>query len=155
MFKIGVVSDTHNFLDPRVHQLFTGVEHILHAGDIGSRKIILELETIAPVTCVAGNTDDAVFNYPATERVRLAEKQFLLRHIVIPRDLSPQLQSFLARERPDVVVFGHTHQPFSSEINGILFFNPGYAGKQRFSLQRSVAILELKDNEIRSTFLKL
>src|SRR6476646_5351594 len=126
MFKIGVISDTHNFLDPQVYKLFAGAEHILHAGDIGLPRILLDLETIAPVTSVMGNTDDPVLNYPATEVVTLANRKFLIHHIVNPRNPSDELQSRIARERPDVVVFGHTHKPFSVSINGTLFFNPGY-----------------------------
>ncbi|HAV64105.1 MAG TPA: YfcE family phosphodiesterase, partial [Verrucomicrobiales bacterium] len=55
--RIGVISDTHGYLDPKIPALFQGVEHILHAGDIGYASIILELEQIAPVTAVLGNTD--------------------------------------------------------------------------------------------------
>ena len=54
--RIGVISDTHNYLDPKVHKLFEGVEHILHAGDIGLPSILLELQEIAPVTAVSGRS---------------------------------------------------------------------------------------------------
>ncbi|HVV72662.1 MAG TPA: metallophosphoesterase family protein, partial [Verrucomicrobiae bacterium] len=67
--RIGVISDTHNYLDPRVAEIFRGVEHILHGGDIGLPSILLELERIAPVTAVQGNTDEAAFHYPLTELV--------------------------------------------------------------------------------------
>ena len=80
--RIGVLSDTHNYLDPRVPRLLAGVDHILHGGDIGLPAILLELEQIAPVTVVAGNTDDAGFYYPQTELVALAGRKFLLQHIV-------------------------------------------------------------------------
>jgi hypothetical protein len=70
--KIGVISDTHNFFDPRISRLFAGVEHILHAGDIGLPRIILDLEQIAPVTAVSGNTDDPGLHYRPTECVELA-----------------------------------------------------------------------------------
>ena len=125
MLKLGVISDTHNFLDSKIHQLFVGVDHILHAGDIGLPRIILELETIAPVTSVSGNTDDPGFNYTETEVVTFGPRKFLLHHIVNPRNLGQQVQSRIVREQPDVVIFGHTHQPFSATINEVLFFNPG------------------------------
>ena len=70
--KIGVISDTHNFLDPVVPKLFAGVDHILHGGDIGLPKLLLDLEQIAPVTAVAGNTDDSAFRYPLTEVIELS-----------------------------------------------------------------------------------
>ena len=147
--KIGVISDTHNFLDPRIASLFEGVSHILHAGDIGLPRIILDLEEIAPVTAVAGNTDDAAFNYPETSIVELAGLKFLIHHIVDPHNLSAVVRRRIQRERPDVVVFGHTHKPFSERLDGTLYFNPGYAGKTRFGMERSVALLHCEPGDLR------
>ena len=155
MFQIGVISDTHNYLDPRIPQLFAGVNHILHGGDIGLPAILLELEQIAPVTAVAGNTDDAGFHYTQTAVVEFAGRKFLMQHIVNPHALTDPLKARIARERPGVVVFGHTHKPFSEVIAGTRFFNPGYAGKSRFGLERSVAILHCGENGIRAEYLPL
>jgi hypothetical protein len=155
MFQVGVISDTHNYLDPLIPHLFAGVDHILHGGDIGMPAIILALEQIAPVTAVAGNTDDPGFHYPQTDRVELAGRKFLVHHIVNPQSLTDPVRTRIARERPDVVVFGHTHKPFSESIGGTRFFNPGYAGKSRFGLERSVAILHCGDKGIRTEYLKL
>lgn len=153
--KIAVLSDTHNYFDPKIPRLFAGVEHILHGGDIGLPRILLELEQIAPVTAISGNTDDAGLGYRQTEIVELAGRKFLLHHIVNPRGLSEPLQERLERERPQVVVFGHTHKPFCETIQGTLFFNPGYAGKSRFGLERTVAILQCDKRGIRHEFLAL
>ena len=155
MLKIGVISDTHGYFDPRVSQLFAGVDHILHAGDIGLPAIILALEQIAPVTAVAGNTDDPGFHYRLTEVVELASRKFLVQHIVNPHSLADPIKARIAHERPDVVVFGHTHKPFSDTIGGTRFFNPGYAGKPRFGLERSVAILRCGKKDIRMEYLPL
>ncbi len=146
--RIGVISDTHNFYDPAIPKLFAGVEHILHAGDIGLPRIILELEQIAPVTCVAGNTDEPGFHFKETEVVVLAGRTFVIHHIVNPHRLTDSLQARIERERPDAVVFGHTHKPFNEVIDGVLFFNPGYAGKSRFGLARSVGILQCDEHGI-------
>jgi putative phosphoesterase len=153
--KIAVLSDTHNYLDPRIPNLFAGVDHILHGGDIGRPAILMQLEQIAPVTAVGGNTDDPGFHYRQTEVVTLARHKFLLRHIVDPHGLGSSLRARLTRERPDVVVFGHTHKPFCEILDGMLYFNPGYAGKPRFLAQRSVALLHCDGNEIRPEYLKL
>ena len=153
--RIGVISDTHNYLDPRIPHLFAGVDLILHGGDIGMPAIILALEQIAPVTGVAGNTDDPGFQYPQTDVVELGGRRFLVQHIVNPHSLTDPIRTRIARERPDVVVFGHTHKPFSESIGGTRFFNPGYAGKSRFGLERSVAILHCGDHGIRAEYLKL
>ena len=153
--RIGVISDTHNFLDPKVAKLFAGVEHILHGGDIGMPWLILQLENIAPVTAVLGNTDDRRIHYRETELVDLANRKFLLHHIVNPGNLSDDLKGRIQRARPDVVIFGHTHKPFSETIGGRLFFNPGYAGQSRFGMSRSVAILHCDNGEIRPEYLAL
>jgi len=153
--KIGVISDTHNFLDPNIPRLFAGVDHILHGGDIGMPIILLELEQVAPVTAVSGNTDDPGHHYRASQAVELGGRKFIVQHIVNPHSPSDPIKALLARERPDVVVFGHTHKPFCEIIGGTLYFNPGYAGKSRFGLERSVAILHCAESGIRPEFLRL
>ena len=155
MLRIGVISDTHNFLDPKVFHLFAGVDHILHGGDIGLPCLILELEALAPVTAVLGNTDDPGLHFKQTEVVELATRKFLLHHIVNPHQIAEPIKRRIARERPSAVVFGHTHKPFCKTIGGTLFFNPGYAGKSRFGLERSVAILHCEGQHLRPQFLNL
>lgn len=153
--KIGVISDTHNYLDPKIPALFAGVEHIFHAGDIGQPWVLQELEQIAPVTAVSGNTDDPGFHFKLIQMVELAGRRFLVRHIVQPNARLDQIHDLVAQECPDVVLFGHTHKPFRRKIGDTLFFNPGYAGQARFGLERSIAILHCDQSEIRSEYLRL
>lgn len=152
--KVGVISDTHGFLDPRVEKFFDGVDHVLHAGDVGYASIIVELGIIAPVTAVLGNCDGDI-GCRLTERVEVGRIKFLLHHIVNPRALIAPLAEKIAAEKPQVVVFGHTHKKFCETLGGILFFNPGYAGKPKFGAERSVAILHLDGGKIRPEFLAL
>jgi uncharacterized protein len=152
--KVGVISDTHGFLDPKIKKIFTGVGHILHAGDIGDAFIAFELEQIAPVTVVVGNTDSGL-SFKETEVVELAARKFLVHHIVNPHAPADKLKSRITRERPDAVVFGHTHKAFCETLDGILFFNPGYAGKPKFGAERSAAILHCDEKEIRHEFIPL
>jgi uncharacterized protein len=152
--NIGILSDTHNFLDPRIADLFAGVEHILHAGDVGNLPILSELEAIAPVTAVYGNTDVGL-PLKETEVIELAGRKFLVHHIVNPLALTDRLKDRIVRERPDVVAFGHTHRTFCETIGGVLYFNPGSAGKPRFGLGRTVALLRCDESEIRPEFLPL
>lgn len=152
--KIGVISDTHNYFDPRIPELFAGVDHILHAGDIGLPWIILELEHIAPVTAVLGNNDEGL-SFRETEVVKLAHRKFLVHHIVDPHRPSETLGRALARECPDVVVFGHSHKPFNAVIGGALYFNPGYAGKPRFGEPRSLAVLHCGHGSVRAEYFDL
>lgn len=153
--KIGVVSDTHDFFDPQLARLLAGVDHILHAGDIGRPRILHQLEELAPVTAVGGNTDDSHFRYPLTELAELAGRRFLVHHIVNPHAIDLSLERRIARDKPEVIVFGHTHKRWCQTHNGILFFNPGYAGKPRFGMERSVAILHASGDDLRPEFLPL
>jgi putative phosphoesterase len=127
----------------------------MHAGDVGLPKVLHQLEAIAPVTAVMGNTDDPAFGYPMTELLEMAGRRFLVHHIVNPHAPGDSLMQRIRSVRADVVVFGHTHKPFNQVIGGVRFFNPGYAGKQRFGLARSVAILHYEQNGLRAEFLSL
>lgn len=149
--KIGIISDTHNYLDPKVEKIFSGVEHILHAGDVGQPKIILELEQIAPVTAVLGNTDSDT-TLRQTEVVELAGRKFLIHHIVDPGSPSDIFQSRFDLVKPDVVVFGHTHRQFNQMVGKTLFLNPGPACKKRFNESRSVVLLHCDGKELRVEF---
>ncbi len=153
--KIGVISDTHNYLDPKIPELLAGVGHILHAGDIGLPWILQELEQIAPVAAVSGNTDDPALRYAPVKSVDIAGRKFFIQHIVRPHDLDEALQQRLARERPEVVVFGHTHQRCCESLNGVLYFNPGYAGQPKPGADRSVAILHCAGQGIRAEYFDL
>jgi putative phosphoesterase len=148
---IGLISDTHDFLDPRVPSIFKGVEHILHGGDIGRTSIIMALERIAPVTAVLGNTDSGI-DVRETEVVELAGRKFLLHHIVDVRDPGESIQRRIEKEAPDVVIFGHTHKPHDETIGATRYVNPGYAGKPRFNLPRSVALLHCGPDGVRVEF---
>lgn len=152
--KLGLISDTHGFLDPRLPKIFRDVDHILHAGDIGPDHLIAQLEATAPVTAVLGN-NDASSCYPLTQTFVAGELRFLVHHIVAPRALTDELRTRIARERPDVVVFGHSHKQFCERVDGMLFVNPGYAGKPKFGAERSVALLECNGKEMQFSFVRL
>ncbi len=152
--KIGVLSDTHGYFDPRLPALFAGVDHILHAGDIGRYDIITELEQIAPVTAVLGNNDYEL-TLRETEIVTLGSRKFLLHHIVDPAHPALGFRDLLAREIPAVVVFGHTHKTFENTFGPTLFLNPGYAGRTRFNQPRNVARLTLTPARLELQFLAL
>lgn len=152
--KLGLISDTHGFLDPRLMRIFHGVEHILHAGDIGPDYLIAQLESVAPVTAVLGN-NDASPCFPLTKTVGIGELKFLVHHIVSPHALTDELRTRIARERPDAVVFGHSHKQFCERIDGVLFINPGYAGKPKFGAERSVALLEADGKDMQVKFITL
>ena len=145
--RIGLISDTHGRLRNEVFDRLAGVEHILHAGDIGPPDLIVELETIAPVTAVFGNTD----GFGVRDRVpRVAELELAGRRVVVLHGDqlgSPTPEALrLAHPEADVIVFGHTHRPLIDESEGVLVVNPGSAGAARFGIAPSVAILTLGES---------
>ncbi len=142
--RIGLISDTHGRLRNEVFTLFEGVDRILHAGDIGPLGILTDLEAIAPVTAVWGNTD----RFDVRERVReVAQLELDGREVVVIHGHqlgSPRPGSLrAAHPEADVIVYGHTHRPLVDDGEGVLVVNPGSAGAARFGIPPSVAVLHL------------
>ncbi len=139
---LGLISDTHGKFDDQIPDLFRDVEQILHAGDICGHDIIAKLEQIAPVTAVLGNNDYDP-QYRDLEIVEFAGVKILINHIV-PFD-NPHAPIFdnIARARPDIVLYGHTHKPADETIDGVRYLNPGYTGPARFNMRRTLATLDL------------
>lgn len=137
--KVGVISDTHGLLRPEAVEALKGVEHILHAGDVGDIAILDALRTMAPVTAIRGNIDThgACAELPATDFIELAGKVFYLVHSVHDLDINPVAAGV------SVVVSGHSHRPLIEERNGILYLNPGSAGPRRFDLPVTVALADV------------
>ncbi len=144
--RIGLISDTHGQLRPAVFDRFQDVDHILHAGDIGTPDILVELEVLAPVTAVWGNTDGFAVRarVPETAEVVLAGRRIVVVHGHQFGSPTPaELRA--AHPNADVVVYGHTHRPLLDRNGSPLVVNPGAAGPARFNLRPSVAILTLSD----------
>ena len=137
-FRIGIISDTHGLLRPEAERGLTGVNHIIHAGDIGRPEIVDALRRIAPVTAIRGNVDSGewALQYPDTKLLRLAEKSIYVLH-----DLKT-LQTGLGAGI-DVIVSGHSHVPNIDTVGGVLYLNAGSAGPRRFKLPITLATLEV------------
>ena len=136
---IGVISDTHGLLRPEAVAALAGVDHILHAGDIGNPAILATLRTIAPVTAICGNIDlfgDCAF-LPETEAIELADHLFYLIHSVHDLDINPEAAGIA------MVISGHSHQPRIETRNGVIYLNPGSAGPRRFKLPVTLALVEV------------
>jgi putative phosphoesterase len=143
VYRVGVISDTHGKLDPRVAAAFVGVERILHAGDIGRREVLWELQLIAPVAAVMGNVDERDMlgeELPGIARLEIGGVCVTLVH--------ERSDAAVAGNPCDVVVFGHSHMPLVQQTDSILWVNPGSASQPRRSkIGRSVAILEIAEGE--------
>ena len=148
--QIGVIADTHGLFDSAILRHFKGVDHILHAGDIGDRSVIEQLEQIAPVTAVSGNVDDEQQSgFPSETMIELASRRIAIRHILYEGGkMTKEGRAFLERDHPDVCIFGHTHQPKAEWFGKTLLFNPGSAGPKRFTLPRGIGLLRLCDAEV-------
>src|SRR3954467_10095258 len=135
-FRIGIISDTHGLLRPEAERGLTGVDHIIHAGDIGRPEIVDALPRIAPVTAIRGNVDSGEWarEYPDTKLVRLAGKSIYVLH-----DLKTLKAD--AGVRVDVIISGHSHVPKIDTVDGVLYLNPGSAGRRRFKLPITLATL--------------
>jgi putative phosphoesterase len=154
MRRIGVIADTHGLVHPRLADVFAGVDHILHAGDIGGAHVLEALRAIAPVTAVLGNNDDA--SGEDIVRTKLGTLRVLLTHILPrPSRLGPAVAASLEAAKADVVIFGHSHLPHNERVDGVLYFNPASAGPRRFDLPKAVGMLEQVDGEWRATHVPL
>jgi putative phosphoesterase len=138
MYTIGIISDTHGLLRPEAEDRLAGVDHIIHAGDLGRPEIIESLRKIAPVTAIRGNVDDGEWSraYADTELARLGGKTIYVLH-----DLNTLSADALAGV--DVVISGHSHVPKIDMVDGVLYLNPGSAGPRRFKLPITLATLEV------------
>ena len=148
---IGVISDTHGLLRPEAIKALMGVDHILHAGDIGDSLILDKLRWIAPITAIRGNVDvsGVCRALQATEAVELHGRLFYLVHSVHDLDIDPVAAGVA------VVVSGHSHRAEIHELNGVLYLNPGSAGPRRFNLAVTLAKVSVAEDTIRARVVTL
>ena len=148
---IGVLSDTHGLLRPELLTALAGVDHILHAGDVGDPAILTALSRIAPVTAIRGNIDTHGPNslLPTTEAIELAGCLIYMLHSLDDLDLNPQAAGI------GVVLYGHSHQPSTELRNGVLYLNPGSAGPRRFNLPITYALLRVHNSQPQAEILHL
>ncbi len=135
IYHVGVISDTHGLIRPEALKALHGSDLILHAGDIGSPLVMRSLQCIAPVVAVRGNTDREQWMHclPATETREIEGFMFHILHDLSCFDLDPLVAGM------HVIISGHSHRPFISTNNGVLYLNPGSAGPRRFDLPITVA----------------
>jgi uncharacterized protein len=151
---VGLISDTHGLVRPDVHIALAGVELILHAGDVGGDDVLDELELIAPVHAVHGNTDP-----PGEARLTNAIEMTIgdVRvHVSHGHEVgSPTPAKLLARYDADVIVYGHTHKQLLTHADGRWVVNPGAAGPRRFDLMPSVARMTVRGRDVEIAIVSL
>ena len=136
---VGVISDTHGLLRPEALEALSGVDYLLHAGDIGDGGIVAALSGIAPLTSIRGNVDKGDWANALPEQVviDLAGHRILMLH-----DRKALHAADLA-SGVGIVVSGHSHRPSVQREGGVLYLNPGSAGPRRFGLPVALALLNL------------
>jgi putative phosphoesterase len=150
--KVGLISDTHGLLRPEALAALSGSDFIVHAGDIGDPQILAELAKLAPVTVVRGNVDTgawarslpetAVLEVDALTRVRVL-------HDIEELGVDPAAAGYRA------VISGHSHKPGAVWKDGVLYVNPGSAGRRRFSLPISLGRLLVRSGEVSAELIEL
>lgn len=154
MTVIGLISDTHNLLRSDIHTALAGVSRILHAGDVGDPEILLELNLIAPVTAVYGNTDDRLeLKLPGAIDIVIDGVRV---HVSHGHELGRPKPAQLAEAYDaHVIVYGHTHIQLIERIGAKLVINPGAAGARRFNLLPSVARLTIENGAASAELISL
>jgi putative phosphoesterase len=144
--RVGLISDTHGLLRPEAVKLLRGVDHIIHAGDIGSPEILVELKKLAPLTAVRGNNDTGRWARSVPVKATL-ELEGVTIHVV--HDIAD------LRAKARVVISGHSHKPVIRENDGVLYVNPGSAGPRRFTLPIALGELRISKGAVRARIKEL
>ena len=149
--RVGLISDTHGLLRPEALDFLRGSDHIIHAGDITGPEILPPLAAIAPLTVVRGNNDRGAWarEIPETAILRLGQVAIYGIHDLKELPLDP------AGAGMRVVVSGHSHKPLCSERGGVLYVNPGSAGRRRFTLPISVGELLVDGDRVTARLVTL
>lgn len=153
MKKIGLLSDTHSYLDERILHHLTGRDEIWHAGDFGTAAVAEELAEIAPLRGVYGNIDgqDVRRTQPLVQSFEVEDLRVLMTHIGgYPEHYSPAARPLLSQERPGLFISGHSHilKVMPDPKLGLLHLNPGAAGRHGFHKVRTLLLFEVLGGKI-------
>lgn len=151
--KIGLISDTHGYMDSSVFEHFNDVDEIWHAGDIGSHELADALEKFKPLKAVFGNIDDPAMQrrFPEDLWFNCGELSVLMTHIAgAPPNYNPRVRKLLKEKKPDVLVCGHSHilRVVRDPAFNIIYLNPGAAGNQGFHHMKTLLRFSVQGKEL-------
>ncbi|SDT03187.1 hypothetical protein SAMN05216421_2739 [Halopseudomonas xinjiangensis] len=151
MLRIGLISDTHNLLRPEAVDFLRGCDHILHGGDIGDEGILERLGELAPLSVVRGNNDRESWAERVPHSLRLQFEGVVIHavHDIAELDIDP------VAEGVQIVVSGHSHKPLIRERDGVIYVNPGSAGRRRFSLPIALGELIIDGSQVTPRIVEL
>lgn len=152
MTRIGLLSDTHSYLDPQIFTHFEACDEIWHAGDVGLLTVADQLRTFRPLRIVSGNIDQESDELPENQRFTLEGLTIWMTHIGgSPPKYNPTTRPALKANPPDIFVCGHSHMlkvVRDSALNNLLFINPGATGKTGFHKMRTAIRFSLDAGKI-------
>lgn len=152
--KIGIISDTHGYLDEKVFKYFEHCDEIWHAGDIGTVEVLEALHNFKPVRAVYGNIDGQELRTlcPEATRFHCEELKVWMTHIGgKPPRYQPEIRKGLVKHKPDIFVCGHSHILMiktDTAHNNVLYINPGAAGKNGFHKVKTLVRFEVNGKKI-------
>ena len=152
MTRIGLLSDTHSYLDPKIFTHFDACDEIWHAGDVGDLAVMEQLRAFRPLRIVCGNIDREASDLPGHQRFTLEGLAIWMTHIGgTPPKYNPAVRPTLQLDPPDIFVCGHSHilkVTRDPALKNGLFINPGAAGKTGFHVMRTAIRFSLDAGRI-------
>jgi putative phosphoesterase len=151
---IGLISDTHGYLDPKIYDYFNSCDEIWHAGDFGTIEVSDELEKFKPLKGVYGNIDGTELRkvHPLIQCFEIEGLKVLMTHIGgYPGKYYPKIKELFNTEKPDIFICGHSHIlkiMRDKNYNNMLFINPGAAGKEGFHKIKTMVRFNLDKGKI-------
>jgi uncharacterized protein len=146
---VAILGDTHGLLRPELTKHLSGIDLILHSGDVGQITVLHRLKQYAPVVAVRGNVDDHLDGLPETELISIGGRLVYVLHVLSNLDLDPAVAGFA------MIVSGHSHQPLIRTTKGVLYVNPGSVGPRRFKLPICFVRAEFSDTGIKTRLIEL
>src|SRR5688500_18660106 len=153
--KIGLLADTHGFLDPKIFEHFRNCDEVWHAGDFGDSKVADELESFKPLRAVYGNIDDKAMQVRFPEDLFFTCEGFSvwITHIGgAPPGYNRRIKKLLASRAPDIFICGHSHilrVARDPSFGGMLYLNPGAAGNQGFHHMKTLLRIEINNKDVK------
>ena len=146
---VAILGDTHGLFRPELAEHLSGVDLIVHSGDVGQVTVLHRLKQYAPVIAVRGNVDDHLEGLPETELISIRGRLIYVLHVLANLDLDPAVAGFA------MVVSGHSHQPLIRMTKGVTYVNPGSVGPRRFKLPVCFVRAEFSDTGIETSLIRI
>ncbi|WP_076639945.1 metallophosphoesterase [Lewinella sp. 4G2] len=153
MKRIGLLSDTHSYLDPKVFEYFEDCDEIWHGGDVGDASLLDELEAFRPLRGVYGNIDDQTVRgrLPLNLSFEIEGLSVLMTHIGgYPGRYTPRVRKLLDEQQPGLYICGHSHilKVMMDKKRQCLHINPGACGKHGFHRVRTVVRFSIEEGRV-------